>query len=346
MKKILVAALVAIPSGAVLVLARTSAEASRPATRAAVSRAPARVTASLPASAAAGQATPAATARSEAAPVAPLAAAAPGSHTGGDLLDELRKADAGEARAIFERLLADPGPLGDPAFLGGLLAIATDSKMSVDRREVALDLIGRAPATDEALLSKVKAIAVSSEMDGDTRTWAMIALRQLALDRADLAAPVRGALLEAIEGAPSAAARADALDAVHTIDASDAEIARVSAWLGDADALVRAGAARSLGDAPARVRASVEGELERMLLAEGDADTAAATIASALRVGRGDALALMDRLERAPIVRSNDALARQIGDYRSSLVLGETNPLDVLRAHETREDERLRASGN
>jgi hypothetical protein len=89
----------------------------------------------------------------------------------------------------------------------------------------------------------------------------------------------------------------------------------------------------------------VSAALERALASESDADAAAAMIAASLRVARADAGALLSRVAGTAVVRANEALGRQVADYRASLAAGETDPTEIQRTHDAREDERLRAAG-
>jgi hypothetical protein len=338
----MLAPLVLLPIGAVVLLARSDAAAREGAApRSPAGRGAPRSVAPAAIVPTAGPPAPQpvrASRASAAAPAPPVAGRATE-----DLLAALRRSDLDGARETYLRLLRNPSALRDRAFVQGLLAVAADPAATASSRQVALDLVRRAPDPDAALLASVQAIAVSSALDADTRTRAIDLLHQLASGHDALEAPLRVALLDAAERSPTGEARALAVDAVPTANASDEDVARVTAYLADADAQVRASAARALEASSVRARGSVEAALERSLGAEGDPDVAATLIESALRVGRGDAAAILGRMAETAIVRANAGLARQITDYRSSLAAGETDPAKVQNEHAAREESLLRS---
>lgn len=250
--------------------------------------------------------------------------------------------DAEEADRAFEELLDDEEALCDAELLAALLALARDPRKDEHARELALDVIGRSHAADEDTVARLRELALANELGAEARTWAIVALRQLAADRLELEAPLRAALLDAATSAPTPEARADAVDGISTRNASFAEVVRVSNFLQDADSEVRSGAARALASSPAANRLEVAASLERALHAESTPEAGAALLAAALEVGRGDAEALLERLSATPLVRANAVLARQVADYRAALRSGETSVETILKAHEDLEESRVR----
>lgn len=255
------------------------------------------------------------------------------------VLAALRGQDRDLAKALFDALLDDPVAHCERELLDGLLAWALDATATGVDREVAFDLLGRSPGTGEALLAKVAEASVN-DPDPDARLAALTAVRQLAMEREDLADASRAALTTAAEKTASAEHRGDALSSIRAEHASAEELARISRFLADPDATVRVAAAIALTGTEAEHRAPVSAAIEQAFVRESDPDSAGALASTALRVSRGDAAALLDRLARSDIARSNAGVARQLQDYRSLLADGETDPVRIERIHQEREDAR------
>jgi hypothetical protein len=261
----------------------------------------------------------------------------------GGLAASLRHASKDAARDLYLGALQDPSALRDKKVRDDLLGVAQDPGATLAARQVALDLLRRAPGIDASTIASIEAIAASSTLDDDTRTRAIDLLHQLAATRTGLDAPLRSALLDAADHAPSNAALAFALSSIKTQDASDAEIARVSARLSDPDASVRGSAARALDSSPAVDRDQVGSQLVQALANETDPNAAASLVESTLRVGRAGADALLAAEQAAPLAARDAGLARQIADYRAALASGETDPSRIVADHRSREIALLRS---
>ena len=163
------------------------------------------------------------------------------------------------------------------------------------------------------------------------------------MEREDLIAATRVALTDAAEKSSSSELRGDALSSIRADHASEAELERISRFLADPDATVRVATAIALTNTEPEARGKVVASIEAAFVKETDADSAGALAATALRVARGDGAALLERLARSDIARSNATVARQIQDYRGLLADGETDPLRIERLHQEREDARVGA---
>jgi hypothetical protein len=260
-------------------------------------------------------------------------------------LGALRGTDGRFAQAVAEALLDDPMTLVDRKLLEGIVALGEDKSATLDQRLVALDLIGRASGTDVTALERVAAVSLDPTAPADVRAAAVGAIAQLSLDREDLIAPARTALIAYAEKATDAEARADAVDAIRAEGASTTHLEKMATFLSDTDAGVRGAAARALGASDPSADGVVARALERSLGLETDADTACASLASVVRVGGAGTDAILARVEKSPVVRDNPELARQVKDYRAVLAKGETDPIRVLQSHDELEDERSETRG-
>ena len=335
-KPIALLALAALPVGSVFLLANGDpAPAARSNARPVASTTgetkkvsgelAAPVRAERPVGAVARAGAPATTTRIE--PEAPSVGTPPAALVG--LVTELRASKGSQAREVFDRIVAEPSSLDAPAFVAALLSVAKDPTVDTEVRCVALDLVGRAPAADAATVEKLRAIVASSDLDDETRSWATLAIRRLAIDRADLTGSIQEALLSALENAP-AQARASLLDALKAQNASPAQVARLCAFLSSDDDFVRAGTARALASAQGEACATVTQALAKALATEPRAEVARALVDSALQACGRDALVLLASAQETAVVRSNPALLKRVASYRAALARGETDAVEIM----------------
>jgi len=238
-------------------------------------------------------------------------------------------------------LLEDLDAFSELDLVAGLAELAADDEADRGLRELSLELIGRSPATAPATVTRLSDLTLDEAADEELRGMALSALRLLARERPDLGGQTRAALLSAAERATHPWMRADALDGVRSEGASPTQVARLIDYLDAQDLETRNGAARALSDADPDHRQQVSAALERALLRETDPTPASTLLESALRVGRGDAEALIARLAQAAIVQRTPELSEQARDYLELLAAGETDPTHVIRAHQERVLHRL-----
>lgn len=216
--------------------------------------------------------------------------------SGTDVLAALRAARNDDAREVESALLDAPTIPGDPAFVAGLVELARDPRAAATTRVVALELLPHAASAAEPAIEAIRGLAVERAADAEVHTAAVLALRRLLQERPELEAPVRAALLDALDAAPTKEALASGLDGLELARARDADVARVTAWLADADPFVRAAAARALATVPAGLSREPAAALERALERESSPGTAAAL---------GDALAVLTGHEVRESERAN-----------------------------------------
>jgi pyruvate dehydrogenase E2 component (dihydrolipoamide acetyltransferase) len=214
-----------------------------------------------------------------------------------------------------------------PERLAKLLALATDGATADADREAALAEIARSPYANAETVARLARLAGSATADLEARYEATGALRDLAL-REDLGAATRAALLEVAASAPSTDLRAGALGSVRASGATEAELGKLTAFLGDPDALVRVSAALVLETADGAARTVTGPAIEQAFSKETDPAVGDALVSAALRAAAGDP-AILDRLAATEAARAMPEAAKKIARFRALMAAGETDPARI-----------------
>ena len=211
-----------------------------------------------------------------------------------------------------------------PERLAKLLAVATDGETADADREAALTEIAHSPYANAETVARLGRLAASAASDLEARYEATGALRDLAL-REDLAAATRAALLEVAGNAPSTDLRSNALTSIRASGASEAELGKLTAFLGDQDAVVRVSAALVLETADGAARTVTGPAIEQAFAKETDPAVGEALVSAALRASAGDP-ALLERLGASEAARTMPEAAKKIARFRALIAAGETDP--------------------
>lgn len=232
-------------------------------------------------------------------------------------------------------LAAHPEYAMQPGVTDAFAAIAQTDPNTV-RRQTAIAYLGNAWDKD----GKVKDVLMGIIRDGQDVSTKMSALGTLKAYTAKnwmQADAVSEQLLKIAQNDRNADVRAEAVNALDIQMGGEKAAAPLLTFLGDEQPMVRLAAAEKLGSAAPTARPAVVNALEQAIGRETESHVKEIMLANLVKAGRGDAVAVLDRM-----AKSDTAIKADAQDYLTILRGGYVDWTDISRMKGEMEESRGR----